>query len=398
MTLIAMALSNRPPILTADILITSADGMADMKLPNRPAPLSEAEVKHLSAKPHRLLQKLYVIQPNICMCVAGRVYEIKMILEDFRNFCRWKTEDGKGWLSLTQIQDFFATYSEDVLNEVVLGIAVANDEENGFVFTPDIHREKWQSGVSDDFGAVLAAGSGAVQYLEHIQWHNQVGSSHVPGDFMFAKQVNFTFITKLLSKENRTLKSLEEYWGGFLELCYFNGEGFEKAGDVAFVISDADCDEEGTMGVPIPRLFIYSQYIENTLFLTTVKAGDFEITQDEESIQYVSRTFTKTLFAVEEIDAKKPATALQQQDDLSFFANQVALGLTVALAPDAHLPMSAYTEGMDVYVEFKDEDYIKLVWPVHLQEKQAALVKEHYPQLKDAMDGRNPSDTPPGKT
>jgi hypothetical protein len=58
MTLIAMALSGRPPIMTADILITSIEGEADMRLPNRPIPLSKEDVQYLSYKPNKLQQKL----------------------------------------------------------------------------------------------------------------------------------------------------------------------------------------------------------------------------------------------------------------------------------------------------------------------------------------------------
>ncbi|MBK8952735.1 MAG: hypothetical protein IPM85_11055 [Chitinophagaceae bacterium] len=99
MTLIAMAISEKPPIMTADILTTTINGEADMQLPNRPIPLTKEEVQHLSYKPYRLRQKLYVIQPNICICAAGDIYSLKLILEDFRNFCKWKSNDGNQWLT-----------------------------------------------------------------------------------------------------------------------------------------------------------------------------------------------------------------------------------------------------------------------------------------------------------
>ncbi len=392
MTLIAMAISEKPPIMTADILTTTINGEADMQLPNRPIPLTKNEVQHLSYKPYRLRQKLYVIQPNICICVAGDIYSLKLILEDFRNFCRWKSNDGNEWLTSEAIREFFSNYDEDVIDKIVLGIAVAKDEENGFVFTPDKHKSFWQGGGSDDFGAVLAAGSGADQYLEHISWHNQVGSSHNPGDFMYAKQVNFSFVTKFLCKENRTLKSLEDYWGGFLETCYFNGNSFEKAGNVAFVICDSETDEDGNMSIPVPRLVIYSQYIDNVLYLTTVQALDFEIKQLEESICYVSKNFTKTLFAVEEIDTKNPASALTQNGNLSFATGKIALGIDVKINSQTYLPTSAYTEGEDVKVEFVDGEYIEIIWPVHLQGKQAEIIKQYYPQVKEAIDRHNSSD------
>lgn len=387
-----MAVSEMPPILTADILTTSIDGEVDMRLPNRPIPLTKKEVQHLSYKPYKLVQKLYVIQPNICLCGAGNVYDLKLILEDFRIFCKWKSNEGKQWLTSEIVQDFFSNYDQDILNEVVLGIAVAKDEENGFIFTPEKHKSFWQGGGSDDFGAVLAAGSGRKEYLEHIAWHKQVGSSHNPGDFMYAKQVNYSFITKFLCKENRTLKSLENYWGGFLETCYFNGECFEKDGNVAFVISDSTTDEKGNMSIPIPKLFIYNQYIDNVLYLTTVQASDFEIKQSEKSISYISKNFTKTLFIVEEIDAKNAPLVLTQNDNLSYITRKIALGTNVKTSPQTYLPMSAYTEGEDIKVEFCDGNYIELIWPVHLQEKQASALKKYYSMIKEAVERGNSSD------
>lgn len=392
MTLIAITLSNRPPIITADILITSTHGEPELKLPNRPTPLKQEEVHHLNFKPSELLQKLYVIQPNICMCVAGRVYEIKLILEDFRNFCRLKSNEGKRWLTFEELKDFFTSYDQDTLKEVVLGIAVATDEQRGFVFTPDLHKQYWKGESSNDFGFVITAGSGAEQFLKHINWHHLVGSSHEPGDFMYAKHVNFSFITKFLAKENKTLKSLEDYWGGFLETCYFNGEKFEKVGKIVFVISDAVSDQNGNMTVPMPRLFIYSQYIDSVLYLTTVEATSFILSESKDSIEFFSKTFVKTLFIVKEIDFTNLPAALQQDDDLSFISTNIALGINVKINSQVNLPVSAYTEGEDVNVEFVDGDYIKFIWPVFLQEQHAAMVREIYPELQNAIDGRNPSD------
>lgn len=393
MTLIAMAITDKPPILTADILVTSEDGEANVKLPNRPAPLSDEEVRHLRNKPLRFLQKIHVIQPNICICMAGGVYYMRVILEDFRNFCRWRSNDGNRVLTFQEVREFFSGYDQDVLSEIVCGIAVASNDISGFVFSPDIHKHIWQSGVSDDFGAVLAAGSGAKQYLEHINWHHQMDSSHEPGEFMYAKQVNFAFITKLLSKENLSLKSLEAYWGGFLETCYFKEGRFEKAGDVVFVISDAEADQEANLGLPIPRLFIYSQYIDNILYLTTVEATDFFLDQSEEYIEYVSFNFTKTLFKVEEIDARNAPDSLTQDSDLSFVCNNIAMGLNVRIGPKFIQPMSGYTEGGDVRVEFADVDYIRLIWPLHLQKSTERGLKEVFPLIKDAIEERNSSDT-----
>lgn len=389
MTLIAISVSKMPPILTADILTTSINGEVDMPLPNRPIPLTVKEIKHLFYKPEGLVQKLYVIQPNICLCGAGNVYDLKLILEDFRNFCKWNSNEGKKWLTREIVQDFFSNYDQDTLNGVVLGIAVAKDQDNGFVFTPEKHKSFWQGGGSEDFGAVLAAGSGKTQYLEHISWNKLVGSSHKPGDFMYAKQVNYSFITKFLCKENLTLKSLEKYWGGFLETCYFNGECFQKDANVAFVICDSTTDEEGNMSIPIPKLFIYNQYIENVLYLTTVQASDFEITKSNDSIRYISKNIIKTLFIVEEIDAKDRASALTQNDNLSYITQKIALGINVKTTSQTYLPISAYTEGEDINVEFNDEKYIELLWPIHIHEKQAKTIKENYSIIKEVISSRD---------
>jgi hypothetical protein len=393
MTLIAMAISGMPPTMTADVLITSFDGELGVRLPNRPMPLAVEEVQHLTYKPDKLLQKLYVIQSNVCMCVAGRVYELKLILDDFRNFCSWKSNEGKSQVNFEEIRDFFSSYDEDILKQVVLGIAIAIDQENGLVFTPDIHKSAWQGDSSNEFGAVLAAGSGAEQYLKHITWHKLFGSSHQPGEFMYVKQVNFSFITKFLCKENLSLKSLEDYWGGFLETCFFNGKCFEKVGNVAFVISDAATDDYGNMTTPVPKLFIYSQYLENVLYLTTVEASDFQIDVSEDSISFISKHYSKSLFPVEEIDAKCPPSALYENDNLSFISTKVALGINVKITVGVHLPISAYTEGEDVKVEYVDGESIKFIWPVHLHEKLSSMVKESYPMVKNAIDGNNPSDS-----
>lgn len=392
MTLIAMTISDMPPIITADILTTSINGEVDMRLPNRPIPLTENEVKHLTYKPYGLVQKLYIIQPNICFCGAGNVYDLKLILEDFRNFCKWKSNEDKHWLTLEILEEFFSNYDQEIINEVILGIAVVEDKENGFVFTPEKHKSFWQGGESDDFGAILAAGSGKTQYLQHISWNKLVGSSHKPGDFMYAKQVNYTFITKLLCKENLTLKSLENYWGGFIETCYFNGECFQKDANVAIVIGDSETDNEGNMSIIIPKLFIYSQYIDNVLYLTTVQASDFEIIKSEVSITYKSKDFIKTLFIVKEIDAIDYASVITQNDNLSYITQKIALGINVKTTAQTYLPMSAYTEGEDIKVEFNDGNYIELIWPVHLYEKQAITIKDNYSRIKEVAYQRDPPD------
>lgn len=104
----------------------------------------------------------------------------------------------------------------------------------------------------------------------------------------------------------------------------------------------------------IPRLFIYSQYIYNVLYLTTVEATDFDIKVLEDSIQYISKDFIKTLFAVEEIDIKSSPITLHQNDNLSFVSTKVAVEINVKITPETYLPISAYTEGEDVKVDFAE--------------------------------------------
>lgn len=386
MTLIAMTImKDRPPILVGDILITSTEGKIDMKLPHRPKSLSAEEIKHLSFKPDRLLQKLYVIQPNICICTAGSVYHLKLILQDFKSFCRLKTNNGERWLNPDEVQEYFSNYDQDILSNVVIGIAVAIDSKKGFLFTPDIHKEVWQGGGSHDFGAVIAAGSGATQYLQHIYQHTLVGSSHQHGDFMYAKQVNCSFITKFLCKEHQTLKSLNHYWGGFIETCFYTGQQFEKLSDIVFVIADAKADDDGNLDLPIPTLFIYSQYINDVLCLTTVQATDFSISISDDSIVYISESLSQTLFKVDQIDSESYSIAPDPINDLTFFTNNVAMGVNIDVASKALIPISAYTEGNDVEVDFVEGKYIKFTWPRHLFEKQNSILKEYLPSIIDSI-------------
>ena len=121
------------------------------------------------------------------------------------------------------------------------------------------------------------------------------------------------------------------------------------------------------------------------MYLTTVQASDFEIIKSKDSIRYISKNFIKTLFIVEEIDAKDKASALIQNDNLSYITQKIALGINVKTTSQTYLPISAYTEGEDIKVEFSDENYIELIWPIHLHEKQAKTIKENYSIIKEAV-------------
>ncbi|MBK8952736.1 MAG: hypothetical protein IPM85_11060 [Chitinophagaceae bacterium] len=63
---------------------------------------------------------------------------------------------------LEVVQEFFSSYDQDVLDKIVLGIAVAKDKENGFIFTPDKHKS---------FGKEAEVKTSEL-YLRLVQEHN----------------------------------------------------------------------------------------------------------------------------------------------------------------------------------------------------------------------------------
>ncbi|PZR30066.1 MAG: hypothetical protein DI535_00775 [Citrobacter freundii] len=381
MTLIATSINQGHPFLTADILITEDNGKPDLQLPNRLEGIPREQFEQLSSQPTSFLQKLYIMEPNVCVCLAGNILTLKAFLQDLRIFCRIKSNDGRIAIKVLDLKNFFEGYDDAVLKELSCGIMIVEGNAGDNVEIYEAHYGQWIHGDTVVFGQVFVSGSGAAQYVKHLQVHASKAADPDKTSEFRTREVTFTFLVKLLAKERLTLDGINASWGAFLEVCFFDGERFVKNEGLAFILSDAKVDIDGNFHELVPTTFIYNEYHANILHLTTIEVSQLVIEESADSIIFESDECEHILFSVGEIDREIPAEATNVSP--GFFTNEIALSIMLELPNGAKMTMSIYTTGYDVAVEFSGKGTIKFTWPKVMHEIVARTVKSLNPAFRE---------------
>jgi hypothetical protein len=83
MTLIATAINKKNiPFLISDLLISSDTGIANFQSPTNHFPINQYLPQDSTNKPESFSQKTYIINKDLCVMLAGSVYEMKNFLDD----------------------------------------------------------------------------------------------------------------------------------------------------------------------------------------------------------------------------------------------------------------------------------------------------------------------------
>jgi hypothetical protein len=401
MTLIATTLNYKMPFLISDLL-----GSDETDKPISLPTVGDRYVQYLSKdeadKPVRLVQKMYISR-KICILFAGEGYEIIPFLLFVRDYfenievtleyihaCLKAYELHNNYPESAFVMLYFKDISptQKIVNRFYWpGIEHTVDKEKF-----DYMEGAWNVIKEPLFEEVAACGTGAREFLDLVRVPVKFDSNFVEGDFRRALQANTGLIVKLMAKERTDLKSILSHWGGGFELAFYNGDTFEKIGDIAYVVFHGKFDAQGDIGTPIPMSIMYYRYVGEILYITALEVHHYIIEEMDTFLTFTSTAgkFHTRIFEVEPLDMED-INAFPFPEDFSFETNRISIGYSLLkehLATDGQTAEkqvdfypSAYNEGWEISVTFKQRESLEVKLEKNLPGMVAEMCKERFPFL-----------------
>lgn len=376
MTLIACTSNFKKPFLIGDLLITSNSVDKSIQLPTNAIDINKyLQPKHTYAI--GLLQKIYIVKSNVCVALAGDVYEMTEFLKEFTNRCSYFDI-----ITEKEIRAFIKDY--DILQlfaNSAFFIMLMSSEGNQIVAQEFCYpAEKWNSVQSDLFEEAFACGSGRDDFLYQIsEKPYSSDATFEKGNIYRAIALNHGLIAKLLATERISLHTLNKNWGGGFETICFDGNKFIKVDQVAYITSYAEFDADGNTGLPFPQLIIYYEYYKDVLFMSSIEIQKWSVQESEENLILISSQYKANMHIAPRIDLPKGST-IEPPPAFSFQTQRISFGYTFVYAKGFLAP-AYFSEGIDATVEYKNNEFVKLIMNKQIVEKICNGAKDVFPNL-----------------
>ena len=274
MSLIAITLNDcydgiLAPVIIGDILFTSEGQVENFSLPTYLDGVGNFLLESDKHYPSGLVQKIYVVEDQFAIALAGDEDEMKMVLERFREYIKFQKINNEVFnKSFTKrtIKEFCKKeVPELALTDCSLCIFYA-DTQVGFSF---VRLGNWLESSTNRFGFVTACASGAEDFIT-------IARENYNPAFVEKEEINdrifgnhLTLFGQLISLELITLETIKNSWGVNYEMITFVDGKFKKADNLTYLIIQVyvDLDSEERSVQP---LFIYNSSYHNELLLINV--------------------------------------------------------------------------------------------------------------------------------
>lgn len=362
MTLIACTINKGNPFLIGDILISSPRSEG-IELPTNSFDVTKY-LDENTDKPTELAQKIYIVNNNLCIGVAGdynECYQFLTVLTHF--FSKKKTYDIKE----ENIIKFFQIYNLDKNfkeSSFFLLLMEQSDTSNLTVRQFTYQQEDWRMITSPIFNDVWASGTGADEFLSQI---TQVGDlKHNFDNPDLAQLTNFLFIAKLLAIEKVTGLTIKEHWGAGFETIYYNGKSFQKFNEFTYLVLICYFDKNGDLSTLIPELVMHYKYHNDLLTIASI-----EITQcSRHEINGVTTIISKDkpkLFEVPPLSLNPSRTKANRLRNYSFQTRKIALGFCIIKENESIVASSMFSS--DIAATFEQGEGLEIVFGKETEDK-----------------------------
>jgi hypothetical protein len=367
MTLIASTLNYKRPFILGDLLISSPDVKKSIQLPTNTIDVTEYLQTNNSFATD-LYQKIYIINSNVAIALAGKVTEMTKFLEEFKLRCSYyKPIDEAG------IRKFIDDYDlQNNFKESAFFILLMLKEEDSIsvkqFWSP---KELWKTVKSEIFEEVFACGTGAEDFLHHASEQQTFQTSSEKGDILRAIAANIGFIAKLLAVERVSLHTLKKNWGGGFETICFDGNSFIKIDQIAYITNYAQFDQDGNFDLPFPQLVQYYQYYKDVLFIVSIEVKSWRREENGLKVKLTSNNCRVDIFPVPRLDLKA-GSSIELPPDFSFSTHRLALGYTIISPSNKIFAPSFFIESNIMNATYRDREYIEIT----IEKKMTEMVRE----------------------
>ncbi len=261
MSLIACTLNYGYPVLIGDLLFTTFHRSSNpIVIPTFLGGVEEFLPNHLHLYPEGLRQKIYVINDNLCIATSGVLYEMRHLLECLRNYFKYHPTN------LQNVERFISCIDVEEIRDSAYILMVSENKNDKTELNLRLFGE-WHSTQNSEFEQLLTWGSGQTQYLEDVCEESTIHSGGSMTSLDRSISLNLMTFCKLLARERFSLRSIQRYWGGGLEMIYFNGKAFQKVDDITYVVWKGSIDANDAIKFT-PFLIMNYKYYEDILVIT----------------------------------------------------------------------------------------------------------------------------------
>lgn len=379
MTLIAHSISFKVPFIVGDILLSNG-----IRQPFTPPTIFVDISEHLNEPdrkdfPCDLAQKVYIVTPNLAIAFSGVVYEMTKFLKELRYKCN-KIYDNK--VLPEHIHRFLEDYDlPKNFSESSFFMMLIEHTGNDSIYVSQFNYGNWNSLETELYNEVFANGSGAVSYRNWANDKVEFTSSHEKGDIHFAIQSNVCLITKLLAIERASLATLKKNWGAGFEMVFYTGETFIKFQQIAYLVFQAEFDDEGNFGDPMLAKVMYYEYVNETLVIVSLDILAATYTEKDNLLHINADKLRVGTFPVFPIDLEETPDEIQFANDISFLTYRVGVAYIITKNKESLFIPAFFNEGPELKVEFVQGKSFKITMMLEAMQKVREGAKKSYPQV-----------------
>lgn len=254
MSLIIYTTNNGFPVLIGDLLISATDNIYNAEIPVYMKSFPEFQTKQ-NLFPETLKQKIYIINDQMALGMAGYLDEMKNLLQDVKNFFKYYDTNYEN------IEIFWEQYNKYDFKRSACVFLVGEKELDKTV----IKSKKvgnWNYGFNKEFGDVFSFGSGSETILDELE-----EIKYSPSNNRERIALHTIAICRLIGSEYFSGHSIINSWGGGYELIFYDGKKFTKIDDTCYLIWNCKFDEKGNYDLE-PRIALNYKYFENIFIIT----------------------------------------------------------------------------------------------------------------------------------
>jgi hypothetical protein len=376
MTLIASTLNYKRPFLLGDLLISSRGATKSKQLPTNTIDITQY-LDTNSSLAVDLHQKIYIINANVAIALAGIVSEMTAFLKEFTIRCSYYDPiDEAGIRKFIEDYDFSNMFKHSAFFILLMkpdGTMISVKQ----FWSP---KELWKTTNSEIFEEVYACGTGADDFLHHTSEQQEFKASSEKGDILRAISANLGFIAKLLAVERVSLHTIKKNWGGGFETICFDGNSFIKIDEIAYVINYAQFDADGNLDLPFPQLVQYYKYYKDTLFIVAIEVTKWGRLENETEIVLTSTDCRVDVFPVPRLDLPI-GSSIESPPTFSFMTHRLALGYALITKDNKIFAPSFFMESSNMKVTYEDRKYVELIIDKKMSDLMRSKAKEVYPNI-----------------
>lgn len=349
MTLIAHSNSFVVPFVAGDILLSSTVKPSSFVPPTR-----HEDILGYLNEPYRryfpcdLAQKVYIINPQLVVGVAGSESEIKPFVRELKQ----RSGFYGGNMIENDVKTFLDGYDLGLhCQQSAFFMQLVEHGEEGGISLKQFTWGNWDEVETQLYAIVNAVGSGAKLFNT---WSNEpvdFSSTHEPSEINYPIQSNTILFAKLLAIERATLRTLHDNWGCGFELAFYNIDGYEKISNITYLLFESEFRGDGGIGEPTLAKLMHYSYSGGRLTIYSIDILHARYERDEKETRIHADKVVLGIYPVQSF-LDDNANEEPSKQDISFTTYTVATAFTIIKDKEKLYIPGFSNNGIETKVEF----------------------------------------------